>query len=155
MQMWYSDGTPKLRHIAPPGIFIISTFSSQSCQSLVNTSKESIELFECQRKSTSARRVLFELADGLSVFSHTRPPSSLFDQYCSSDSPVNVLTSQLFVEDLFKAQTNKWQIFKTIENRNRFIAFLSVTQTLYSNCYLLIYLSLWIFHTFDFRQCGG
>ena len=84
MQMWYSDGTPKLRHIAPPGIFIISTFSSQSCQSLVNTSKESIELFECQRKSTCARRVLFQLADGLSVFSHTRPPSSLFDQYCSS-----------------------------------------------------------------------
>ena len=84
MQMWYSDGTPKLRHIAPPGIFIISTFSSQSCQSLVNTSKESIELFECQRKSTSARRVLSQLADGFSVFSHTRPPSSLFDQYCSS-----------------------------------------------------------------------
>ena len=87
MQMWYSDGTPKLRHIAPPGIFIISTISSQSCQSLVNTSKESIELFECQRKSTCARRVLSQLADGLSVFSHThttRPPSSLFDQYCSS-----------------------------------------------------------------------
>ena len=104
MQMWYSDGTPKLRHIAPPGIFIISTFSSQSCQSLVNTSKESIELFECQRKSTCARRVLFQLADGLSVFSHTRPPSSLFDQYCSSDSPVNVFTSrkqQLFVEEHF------------------------------------------------------
>ena len=84
MQMWYSDGTPKLRHIAPPGIFIISTFSSQSCQSLVNTSKESIELFECQRKSTPARQVLSQLADGLSVFSHTRPPSSLFDQDCSS-----------------------------------------------------------------------
>ena len=99
--MWYSDGTPKLRHIAPPGIFIISTFSSQSCQSLVNTSKESIELFECQRKSTSARRVLSQLADGLSVFSHTRPPWPLFDQYCSSDSPVNVFTSQLFVEEHF------------------------------------------------------
>ena len=84
MQMWYSDGTPKLRHIAPPGIFIISTISSQSCQSLVNTSKESIELFEFQRKSTPAGRVLSQLADGLSVFSHTRPPSSLFDQYCSS-----------------------------------------------------------------------
>ena len=70
--MWYSDGTPKLRHIAPPGIFIISTISSQSCQSLVNTSKESIELFECQRKSTCARRVLSELADGLSVFSLSR-----------------------------------------------------------------------------------
>ena len=84
MQMWYSDGTPKLRHIAPPGIFIISTISSQSCQSLVNTSKGSNELFECQMKSTCARRVLSQLADRLSVFSHTRPPSSLFDQYCSS-----------------------------------------------------------------------
>ena len=74
MQMWYSDGTPKLRHIAPPGIFIISTFSSQSCQSLVNTSKESIELFECQRKSTSAKckaSVVSSCGRIVSIFPHT------------------------------------------------------------------------------------